>query len=302
MLIRKVRYIGIIALSILIIVSIVYSENKKVFSSDNLSQELIICTSLYPMHIMALNITANVPNVRLLSITPPENGCLHDIQLSVTDMKILDESDIFIINGSGMEGYLEKVASSFPNLLVIDASEGLNLSHHDHDTNPHVWVSISMAIQQVQSMGEQLAQLDSGNKDIYLKNTEDYIARLEELKLRMHQDLSNLKNRDIITLHDAFPYFAEELDLNILGVVQRESDSEPSARELAETIELIREKEVKAIFVEPQFSDLAAQTIARETGAKVYALDPASSGPIHPNAYIDIMGNNLQTLNEALKE
>lgn len=298
----KVRYIGIIALSMLIIISILYSGNKKVFSSDNLGDELIICTSLYPMHIMALNITANVPNVRLHSITSPENGCLHNIQLSVTDMKNLDQSDIFIINGSGMEGYLEKVVSSFPNLLIIDASEGLkDHSDHRHDINPHVWVSISMAIQQVQSIGEQLAQLDSRNKDLYLKNTKNYIAKLEELQLRMHRELSSLKNRDFITLHDAFPYFAEEFDFNILAVVLRESDSEPNAKELAETIKLIKEKEVRAIFAEPQFSGLAAQTIAGETGAKVYALDPASSGPIHPNAYLDIMENNLQTLKEALK-
>lgn len=304
MLKKEIKYIGIIALSILIIFSIIYSGNRKVFTSEALSEELIICTSLYPIHIMALNITDNVPNVRLVSVKSPENGCLQDVQLSVTDMKILDSSDIFIINGAGMEGYLEKVAGSFPDLLVIDASEGLNVEHndHSHDINPHVWVSISMAIQQVQSMGEQLAQFDPANKELYLKNTESYITKMEELKDRMHQELSDLKYRDIITLHDAFPYFAQEFDLNILAVVQKESDSEPSARELAETIKLVRENEVRAIFVEPQFSDLAAQTIARETGARVYALDPASSGPLHANAYLDIMEKNLQILNEALTE
>lgn len=311
MLKREMKYIGIIALSILIIFSIIYSGNKKVSTSEALSEELIICTSLYPMHIMALNITDNVPDVRLVSVTSPENGCLHDAQLSVTDMKILDSSDIFIINGAGMEGYLEKVAVTFPNLLIINASEDLtvddyrynsNEHEHEHDLNPHVWVSISMAIQQVQSMGEQLAQFNPANKKLYLKNTESYISKLEELKDRMHQELSVLKYRDIITLHDAFPYFAQEFDLNILAVVQRESDSEPNARELAETIRLVRENEIRAIFVEPQFSDLAAQTIARETQAKVYALDPASSGPLHANAYLDIMDKNLQILNEALTE
>lgn len=314
----KAKYIGIISLSILIIISIIYTGNKNVFSSETLDKELTICTSLYPMHIMALNITTDLPDARLVSVTTPETGCLNDIQLSVTDMKTLDKSDIFIINGAGMEDYLEKVASTFPDLLVIDASKNINLkevtpSHeqhhgsedhddHNHDINPHVWVSISLAIQQVQSIGEQLAHLDQANKDLYLKNTESYISKLEKLKDRMHRELSDLKYRDIITIHDAFPYLAQEFDLNILAVVQRESDSEPSARELAETIDLVRKNEVRCIFVEPQFPDLAAKTIARETGAKVYTLNPASSGPLQNNAYLDIMENNLQILKEALAE
>ncbi|KUO59490.1 MAG: hypothetical protein APF84_19500 [Gracilibacter sp. BRH_c7a] len=310
----KRKNMVIVALSILLIISIVYSANKKVLSSSGaLEEELTICTSSYPIYIMALNVTANVPNIRLVSVTSPESGCIHDAQLSVSDMKILDQSDVFIINGAGMEGYLEKVVDSFSDLLIIDASKDLNLnqdqhqegeehSNHNDEVNPHVWVSITMAMQQARSIGEELAVIDQANKGLYLKNTSYYLTKLEELRASMHQELADFENRNIITIHDAFPYFAQEFNLNILAVVQRESDSEPSAKELAETIRLIKENNVRGIFVEPQFSDLAAQTIARETGAKVYALDPASSGPLHPDAYLDIMKKNLQTLKEALAE
>ena len=314
MLKKKILYIGIIAASLMLIIGMAYNDNQKVFSADNLEDKLTVCTSLYPMHIMALNITANIPGVRLVNVTSPESGCLHNAQLSVADMKLLDKSDIFIINGSGMEGYLEKVLDTYPNLRIIHASKELHLHHdeelslhhdeehhHHHDINPHSWVSISLAIQQVQSIGEQLAYLDPENGELYLKNTEQYITKLEDLKLKMHQELSDLKYRDIVTFHDAFPYFAEEFNLHIVAVVQKNAESEPSARELADTIDLIEANEVKAIFIEPQFSDLAAQIIARETKAKVYTLDPASSGPLLADAYINIMEKNLQTLIQALK-
>ena len=314
MLKKKILYIGIIVASLMLIIGMAYNDNQKVFSAGHLEGKLTVCTSLYPMHIMALNITANIPGIRLVNVTSPESGCLHNAHLSVTDMKLLDNSDIFIINGSGMEGYLEKVLNTYPNLKIIDASKELHPhhdeefhSHHDeqhhhhHDINPHTWVSISLAIQQVQSIGEQLAYFDPENGDLYLNNTKQYIAKLEDLRQKMHQELSDLKHRDIVTFHDAFPYFAKEFNLHIVAVVQRNAESEPSARELADTIDLIKANEVKAIFVEPQFPDIAAQTIAKETEAKVYTLDPASSGPLLADAYIEIMEKNLQTLTGALK-
>ena len=86
-----------------------------------------------------------------------------------------------------------------------------------------------------------------------------------------------------------------------LTVIEREPGSEPSSRELAETIETIKGKKVKALFAEPQYPAKAAETIARETGLKVYTLDPAVTGPDDPDAYIEIMDKNLKVLQQALK-
>ena len=96
----------------------------------------------------------------------------------------------------------------------------------------------------------------------------------------MHKTLDNLPNRDIITFHEAFPYFAEEFDLHIVKVVNREPDSQPSAKELADTIRLIESTGVKAVFAEPQYSTDAAQIIAQESGAEVYICLLYTSMPI----------------------
>ncbi|HHV65691.1 MAG TPA: zinc ABC transporter solute-binding protein [Peptococcaceae bacterium] len=284
----------ILCLSAVIIAGCSLTKQASLVEPEN--GKLKICTSFYPIYIMALNLVQDVPGVELLSIAPPDTGCLHDVHLSPVDLKTLAESDIFIINGSGMEEYLEEVLTELPNLKVIDSTAGLNL------TNPHAWVSVGLNIQQVRTIGEQLAELDPANKEKYLENMANYIAKLEELKDRMQHSLASLTNRKIVTFHQAFPYLAEELDLEILAVVQPEAGSEPSAKELAEIIKLVRDHQVKAIFIEPQYPDGTAQVIARETGAKVYTLDPAATGPLTADAYLQIMEKNLLTLQEALKE
>jgi zinc transport system substrate-binding protein len=117
----------------------------------------------------------------------------------------------------------------------------------------------------------------------------------------MKTALAPYKGRKIITFHDAFPYFAEEFGLSIAAVVEREPGSAPSAKDLSETIDLIRKAGIKVLFSEPQYPATAVETIARETGAKVYLLDPGVTGPDDPGAYITIMKANLKTLLEALK-
>lgn len=292
--------------------------------SDN---KLSIVTSFYPIYISTLNIVKDVPNVELINMTKAQTGCLHDYQLTPQDLKTLEKADIFVANGAGMESFLDKVVSQFDSLNIIEVSEGIELiednSHeedddHDHDgdehneeetehhheKNPHVWVSISNNIQQVKNIAKELSTLDPENSAKYQANANEYIQKLENLKAEMHEDLSTITNRDIITFHESFPYFANEFDLNIVGVILVEPDSEPSAKEIEETIKIIKENNIKALFTEPQYSSKVAETIANETGAQIYTLDPVVTGEANEDSYDDYinkMKENLKTLKEALQ-
>ena len=84
--------------------------------------KLHIVTSFYPMYLDAINIAGNVPGVEVTNLTAPQTGCLHDYQLTTEDMKKLESADIFIVNGLGMENFLDKVVESNKNLKIIDAS------------------------------------------------------------------------------------------------------------------------------------------------------------------------------------
>ncbi|OPY58960.1 MAG: High-affinity zinc uptake system binding-protein ZnuA precursor [Pelotomaculum sp. PtaU1.Bin065] len=263
---------------------------------------LTIVTSFYPMYITAINIAKDVPGVKVVNMTPPVTGCLHDYQLKPDDLKTLSEAQIFVVNGAGMESFMDKVVSQLPDLKIVDASKGIPLIKGDGEEgdNPHLWVSISNAIQQVNNIGLQLAALDPEHAAQYSANTTAYADQLEALRVKMHQTLDGAQKRDIITFHEAFPYFAREFNLNIAAVIEREPGSEPSAAELADTIEIIEKSQIKALFAEPQYSATAAETIARETGAQIYILDPAVTGDMEPDAYLKIMETNMKTLEEAL--
>ena len=144
--------------------------------------------------------------------------------------------------------------------------------------------------------------MDPANKEQYTKNAAEYVAKLEALRTRMEQGLKNLSSKNIVVFQDAFAYFAEEFNLNVVAVVQGDHGSELSARELAQAIEKIQENEVKAIFISDESRRAAAETIAKETAAKVYLLNPATSGPLDADSYLQAMEQNLQTLREALAE
>jgi zinc transport system substrate-binding protein len=120
----------------------------------------------------------------------------------------------------------------------------------------------------------------------------------------MHQELDKLPNKQIITFHEAFPYFAAEFSLKIAAVIEREPGSEPTPKEMEETIDKIKAAGIKALFAEPQYPVKAADAIAKETGAKVYTLNPAVTGEATQAAiddYIKIMEQNLAVLKEALQ-
>lgn len=280
-----------------------------------------IVTSFYPMYVATVNIVDGVEDVELRNLTASTTGCLHDYQLTTANMITLSTADVLVINGEGMEGFIDKAISTYEELDIVDASEGILDHHeeeyheeekhqeesshvhehsHEHGENAHIWVNISMHIKQVENIRDELVKLDRKNAEKYIENANIYISKLEQLKENMHDALGNIENNKIVTFHEAFEYFAEEFDLEIVSVIEREPGTYPSAGEVADIIDLVRNKEVKAIFVEPQYSRSAANTIARETEIPVYELDPIVTGELNKDSYINLMNKNLMVLKEAL--
>lgn len=264
-------------------------------------EPLRVVTSFYPVYVAALNVTADVPGVEVHNLTSPHIGCLHDYQLTAGDVRQLADADLLLANGAGMETFLGKVKEQSPLLRVVEVSEGIPLM----DGNPHVWVSFEGASRQVDNIAEALAQSAPQKADAFRSNAATYKAALAALDAKIKSSLAPYAGTPIVTFHEAFPYFARDYKLDLVGVIAREPGTEPSARELTDTIGLVRERKVKALFAEPQFPDKSAQVISRETGVKVHALDPVVTGPSEPaeahGAFLRAMEKNLGVLQEALR-
>lgn len=301
---KKIRFI--VGLMVFVLVLGGCTSNKETSTGTAEKKAgMTIVTSFYPMYVSTLNVTRDIPNVNVINMTKPQTGCLHDYQLTPEDLITIEGADAFVVNGAGMEAFLDDVLKSQQDLKIIEASKGIELIKDESgEENPHVWVSVTNSIAQVRNIAEQLSLADPDNAEKYNSNADAYIAKLEALKEKMHASLDPISNRDIITFHEAFPYFAKEFNLNIADVIEREPGTAPTPKELEETINIIKSAKVKALFAEPQYEAAAAETIAKETDAKIYSLDPGVTGEADETAYDDylnIMEGNLKSLEEALK-
>ena len=265
------------------------------------NQSLRVVTSFYPVYVAVLNVTAGIPGVEVSNLASPHVGCLHDYQLTAGDVRRLADADLLLVNGAGMEPFLGKVAQQSPGVRVVGVSQGIALL----DDNPHVWVSLEGARRQTENIAAALAAAAPDRADAFRANASAYSASLSALEEKMRAALAPYAGTPIVTFHEAFPYFARDFDLDLAGEIEREPGAEPSARELADTVKLVRERKVKALFAEPQFPDKSAQVVARETGVRVYSLDPVVTGPSDPEeargAYLRAMEKNLEVLQEALR-
>ncbi len=277
----------------------------------NFAKQTRYVASCYPVYIIALNLIDGIEGTEVIHMSENHQGCLHDFQIQSEDLKNIEKSSAFIINGAGMENFLKKVTDEIPKIKIIDSSQNIELLEndchhhhhhhsHEHDYNPHIWMSIDNYIKQTENIAEGLIESDPENEEKYRKNCEEYISKLKNLKNDITLKLKDVRGKSIITFHEAFPYFANEFGLNIPDVINHDPESEPSAKQISKTINIMKENNINSLFIEPQYKSTAAETISKETGAKIYTLDPAVTGENSKDAYLEIMSKNAETLKEAL--
>lgn len=279
-----------------------------------LAEDVQLVASFYPVYIFARNILQDVPGVSLSCMTAPSTGCLHDYQLLAGDMLKLSHADALLINGAGMEPFLHDVEHQLPELAIVDASVGIPLlcsdvhheHEHDHDHdhgeyNAHIWLSPENAIQMVQNMADQLAQLFPQHADTIHANAESYIIRLENAHTQASALLSPVKGKHIVTFHDSFAYFAHAYDLEIAAVVSLEPNDPLSPKMLMDVVHTVEHTGNPPLFAEPQYRSTALSVISWETGAPVFTLDPMVTGDGSLTAYEDTLLQNAKTLLDAFQ-
>ncbi len=274
-----------------------------------------IVTSFYPIWLLALNLTDGIENLEVRNLAAPDTGCLHDYQLQTGDMKVLSGADLFLVNGAGMESYLENVLSAFPDLPVVSAAENIPLlygtdaleigeSEESGEANAHIWLSAANASLMAENLARGMSERFPDCSEKIQANLEKLRDRLMKLDAALREGLSTLPNREIVTFHEAFPYFANAYGLHVVAVVNREPGETLTPTQLARLADTIRALGNPPLFVEPQYEDLSARTLATETGSQVFTLDPAVTGPeenVPLDYYDSVMLKNMQVLQEALK-
>ena len=279
-----------------------------------ISLSQVVVTSFYPIWLLTLNLTDGISEIEVRNLAAPGTGCLHDYQLQTSDMKELSSADVFLVNGAGMESYLDLICEAFPDLPVISASDGIELlsdggslqigeSEEAGLPNSHIWLDASNALRIAQNLGNGLIGIMPEFEAEISANLDRLSIRLETLDKTLHDGLSNLSDNRIVTFHEAFPYFASAYGLEVVAVVNREPGETLTPAQLGRLADIVRDLGNVALFIEPQYEDLAAKTLSAETGAPVYMLDPIVTGPetdVPLDYYETVMLHNMSVLQEAL--
>ena len=259
---------------------------------------LTIVTTTYPLYLFASAVTQGVDGAVVERLNTGETSCLHDYTLTTRDMQMLERADVIVLNGAGLEDFMEDALAA-SSAYVIDCSEGEtdlleNLSHNHQDGDeddhnhghydPHYWMSPMRADHMVCQIQEKLCLLDPEHEDEYLENAGAASGELGRLDQELTEVFAALEGTGkeitgLITFHDGFQYFAADYDLPLLAAIEEEEGSEASAKEINEITALVKEYNLPVIFTEVNGSDATAQAIARETGCAVAQLTMVMDGP-----------------------
>lgn len=294
-------------------------------------EELQVVTSFYPVYVMAQNLCQGVPGVSVQNLTENQTGCLHDYQLTTKDMKLLEQADLLLLNGGGMESFLEAAIGSLPHLQVISSEEGIELlgaqseHRHEHDEehageeeehleevhaeddhghdhgeyNAHIWLDPHRYHHQVENLAAGLMEADPTNRSMYEANRDRYLSEIEAVHQDYQEVFAEMQEQPVIIFHDAFAYYSELLPLEIVKVVAMEGEeSALSAGEMAEVIEEIRMHQIRYLLIEEQYQQTVADVLAAETGTRTVVLDSLVTGGGEMDSWLSGMRANLEVLRE----
>lgn len=301
----------------------------------NKKEEFLVVTSFYPMYILAENLTEGVEGVTVSNLTENQTGCLHDYQLTSKDMKLLSTADTFLINGAGMELFVEKVLENCEGLPVIEASHGIALlegvehhhahgddAHmdeelhehteegaleeddheaHSHAENGHVWLNVELYRKQLHTVNEELQKLLPEQAEQLEMAAKEYNGKLDVLSDDITALQPETAGMPVVIFHEAFAYLADSLDMEVLMALSLDEETVPSAGEIAELIEEIKYHGYALIFIEEAYAEYADKILA-ETVADVVYLNPLTTGDGAIDGYISGMRKNIEAIWHMIEE
>ncbi len=271
------------------------------------SGKITVLTSFYPMYDFAAKVGGDKVSVENLT---PSGVEPHDWEPSSADMIKIEEADVFIYNGSGMEHWVESVISALENtdLIIVEASLAaerlVSTENADEDFDPHVWLDPQNAKLEMQAILKALVSADPEHEEYFQDNYDKYAAEFDKLDDEFSSALAEVPQKNIVVAHNAFGYLCAAYGLTQVPIEGLSADSEPDAARMGDIIDFVKANQVKVIFFEELVSPKVAQTIARETGSTTAVLNPLEGISDEDQAagedYFSVMRTNLDTMVSAL--
>lgn len=309
------------------------NNNNKAVATDSQKPKgegLNVVTTTYILRDLTEEIAGDKATVTCLI---PKGQGVHGFEPSPKDMNQVNEADLFVYNGAGLESFTDRLKETAEgDATFVEASEGIELlkgghhhhhdedadhdhdhdaAEHDHDhdaaehdhehegMDPHVWMAPENAEEMAENICEALAAKDPDNAAYYKANYEKLSEKFDALDDSFENVLAKAKHKDIVVSHEAYGYLAKEYGLNQIPIEGINSESEPDPKAMKAIVDEMKAKGIKTVFTEPNEDDKIAQTVASEAGAEVKELDPMEYES--DKNYFERMESNLKILESALQ-
>lgn len=274
-------------------------------SNQAAGEELVVAATIYPVWYFTSRVCGD--QARVVQMLP-DGADPHEWEPTPGDMADLARADVFVYNGAGMEGWVNKVLNNLDKeTAAIDCSAGIAAtpSQEGVGADPHLWLDPVLAMQMVDNIAGGMAQAAPDNAEYFKANARQLQEDLQRLHEQYEDTLARAGQRKFVVSHAAFGYLARRYGLEQVAVAGLTHEAQPGPARVAEIIDLIREHDIKYVLAEELQGGRAVRAIAGETGAGILTLNPL--GGLTPEDrdagrdYLSVMEDNLAALSRALE-
>ncbi len=258
-------------------------------------------------------------DVDTVLILPP-GASPHTYEPTPSIIKDLQGASIIFEVGHGLDSWTSSISSAVPGAVLISLDRNISLrttaesheyedheneeevheAHDDHGSiDPHYWLDPSNAYLMIDTIVEELSRLDPEHGENFTERADMFKRELtlkdEEWKMLMIQ----VSNKQLVTFHDAFMYFADHFGFTIVATFEPFPGKEPTPQYLIYLKEEVEEHQVKTLYMEPQFSNASLESFAEDNGLVIAVLDP--EGSRDRTSYLEMIDYNVRTIAEKQK-
>lgn len=229
------------------------------------AQSLPVYATFYPIYVLADAVVADVPGIELHCLVQPQDGCLRSYALSDWDARLIASAKAVVMGGRGLESFESTLfnlgqdgpalSAALYNLELYNdstAHTGGESASHLEGSNPHLYMSVEGAEHMIESIAASMLELDPDYGDVYAANVQKARQALEGLRADIRSIAGGLEGNPVILMNEALIYVAQDLGLNVVDRVDRESSVALYDDELDACIERLRGVDARVILIEKQ--------------------------------------------------
>jgi manganese transport system substrate-binding protein len=268
----------------------------------------VILTTFTVLADMARNVAGDRAIVE--SITKP-GAEIHGYEPTPSDLVRAQNADLFLDNGLNLERWAERFYNSLPKVTRVTLSQGVQPISIAEDAyqgkpNPHAWMSPQNALLYVENIRQALSNLDPANASVYATNAATYSEQIRAIDSKLKQAIAAIPpdKRYLVSCEGAFSYIARDYGLQELYIWSVNAEQQATPKQIERVINVVREKQIPAVFCESTISNEAQLQVAKETGAKfsgVFYVDSLSPPEGNAPTYLKLLEYNVNTLIKGLQ-